>query len=46
MILTLYPHNDAVFQDDNALIYTAETVLSWFEDHEVNFSIFPGQHNY
>jgi hypothetical protein len=30
-IQTLFPNNDAVFQDD---INTAGTVQSWFEEHE------------
>jgi hypothetical protein len=34
MIQTLFPNNDAVFQDDNAPIHTAGTVESWLEDHE------------
>jgi hypothetical protein len=34
MIQTLFPNNDAVFQDDSALIHTAATVQSWFEEHE------------
>jgi hypothetical protein len=34
MIQTLLPNNEAVFQDDNALIQTAGTVQSWFEEHE------------
>jgi hypothetical protein len=34
MIQTLFPKNDAVFQDDNAPIHTAGTVQSWFEEHE------------
>jgi hypothetical protein len=29
MIQTLFPNNNAVYQDDNA-----GTVLSWFEEHE------------
>jgi hypothetical protein len=35
MIQTLFPNDDAVFQDDdNGLIHTAGTVQSWFEGHE------------
>jgi hypothetical protein len=34
MIQTLFPNNDAVFQDDNAPIHTAGTVQSWFEEHQ------------
>jgi hypothetical protein len=34
MIQTLFPNNDAVFQADNALIHTATTVQSWFEEYE------------
>jgi hypothetical protein len=33
-IQTLFPNNDAVFQDDNAPIHMAATVQSWFEEHE------------
>jgi hypothetical protein len=33
IIQTLFPNNDAVFQDDNAPIHTAGTVQSWFEGH-------------
>jgi hypothetical protein len=32
-IQTLFPNNDAVFQD-NAPVHTAGTVQSWFEEHE------------
>jgi hypothetical protein len=46
MIPALFPNNDPVFQDDNAPIHTAGTVLSWVEEHEANFNIFPGQHNH
>jgi hypothetical protein len=34
MIQTLFPNNCAVSQDDNTPIHTAETVQSWFEEHE------------
>jgi hypothetical protein len=34
MIQILFPNNDAVFQDDNALIHITGTVQSWFEEHE------------
>jgi hypothetical protein len=34
MIQTLFPNIEAVFQDDSALIHTAGTVQSWFEEHE------------
>jgi hypothetical protein len=29
-IKTLFPNNDAVFQDNNAPIHTAGTIQSWF----------------
>jgi hypothetical protein len=34
IIQTLFQNNDAVSQDDSAPIHTAETVQSWFEEHE------------
>jgi hypothetical protein len=34
MIQTLFPNNDAVFQDDSVPIDTAGSVQSWFEKHE------------
>jgi hypothetical protein len=34
MIQTLFPNDDAVFQDGNGPIHTARTVQSWFEEHE------------
>jgi hypothetical protein len=41
MIQTLFPNNDAVFQDDDAPIHTARTVQSWFEEHEVELQHLP-----
>jgi hypothetical protein len=37
MIQMIFLNNDAVFQDNNAPIHTAGTVLSWFEEHEGEF---------
>jgi hypothetical protein len=34
VIQTLFPNNDAVFQDDIAPIHKAESVHSWFVEHE------------
>jgi hypothetical protein len=34
IIQTLFLNNNAVFQDVNATIHTAETVQLWFEEHE------------
>jgi hypothetical protein len=34
MIQTIFPNNDAVFQDDSALIHTVGAVQSFFQDHE------------
>jgi hypothetical protein len=34
MIQTLFLKNDAVCRDNSAPIYTAGTVLFWFEEHE------------
>jgi hypothetical protein len=34
MIQTLFPNNDAVFQDVSAPIHTSETVQSWFEEFD------------
>jgi hypothetical protein len=48
MIQTLFPNNDAVFQDGNAPIHTAGTVQSWFKEHagELQHLYCPGQHNH
>jgi hypothetical protein len=40
-IQTLFPNNDAVFQEDNASIHTAGTVHSRFEEREGQFQHFP-----
>jgi hypothetical protein len=41
IIQTLFPNNDADFEDDNAPIHTAGTVESCFEDHEVELQHLP-----
>jgi hypothetical protein len=46
IIHTLFPNNDAVFQDGIASIYKAWTVQLRFEKHEGELTIFLGQHNY
>jgi hypothetical protein len=40
-IQTLFPNNDAVFQDDGASIHTAGTVQSLFVEHKGEFRNFP-----
>jgi hypothetical protein len=40
MIQTLIPNNDAVFED-SAPIHAAETVQSWFEEHESELQHIP-----
>jgi hypothetical protein len=44
IIQKLFLKNDPVFQDDNGPIHIAGNVLSWFEVHEGEFIMFPGQH--
>jgi hypothetical protein len=34
MLQMLLPNNVAVFQDNSAIIHTARTVQSWFDEHE------------
>jgi hypothetical protein len=46
MIQTLFPNNDAVFQDVNAPIYTAGTTSHGLKSGKVNFNISPGQSNH
>jgi hypothetical protein len=45
MIQTLFPNNDAVFQD-MAPIHTAGAVQSWFKEHDGGLQYFPDQHNH
>jgi hypothetical protein len=40
-IQTLFPNNDAVFQDDSAPIHTAGTVHTWFEKYESELQHLP-----
>jgi hypothetical protein len=42
MIQTLFPNNDAVFQDDTQL----KLFSHGLKGMKVNFDIFPGQHNH
>jgi hypothetical protein len=46
MIQTLFPNNNAVFQDNNVSIHTAGTVQPWFKEHESELQLFPGQHSH
>jgi hypothetical protein len=46
MIRTLFPSNDAVFQEDNAPIQRLELFRHGLKSMKVNFNIFPGQHNH
>jgi hypothetical protein len=47
MIQTLFPNNNAVFQDDNDPIHTKLELFSHaLKSMKVNFNIFPGQHNH
>jgi hypothetical protein len=41
MIQTLFPNSDAVFYHDSALINTAGTGQSWFEQHESELQHLP-----
>jgi hypothetical protein len=41
MIQTLFPNNDAVFQDDSVPIHTAGIVQSCFEEQECEFQHVP-----
>jgi hypothetical protein len=41
MMQTLFPDNNAVFQDDNAPIHTSGTVQSWFQEHKGELQHFP-----
>jgi hypothetical protein len=47
MIQTLFPNNDAVFQEDNAPPFTQlERFSHGSKSIQVKFNIFPGQHNH
>jgi hypothetical protein len=46
MIQTLFPNNDAVFQDYNAPVTQWELFSHSLKSMKVNFGIFPGQHNH
>jgi hypothetical protein len=46
MIQTLFPNNDAVFQEDNASFTQLELFRHGLKSMKVNFNIFPGQHNH
>jgi hypothetical protein len=41
MIQTLFPNNDALYEDDNSTIHTAGTLQSWFEKHESELQPLP-----
>jgi hypothetical protein len=45
-IQTLLPNNDAVFQDGNAPIHKPELFSHGLKSMNLNFNIFPGQHNH
>jgi len=34
MVQTLYPNNEAAFQDDSSPMHTARSVQPWFEQYE------------
>jgi hypothetical protein len=46
MIRTLFSNNDAVFQDDNARIHTAEQFSHGLRSTKMNFKLFPVLHNH
>jgi hypothetical protein len=46
MIRTLFPSNDAVFQEDSAPLTQLELFSHGLKSMKVNFSVFPGQHNH
>jgi hypothetical protein len=45
-IQTLFPNNDALFQDDNASFTQMKLFNHGLKNIKVNFNIFPGQHNH
>jgi hypothetical protein len=46
MIQTLFPNNDAVFQDDRAPITQLELFSHGLKSMKLKFDILPGQHNH
>jgi hypothetical protein len=46
MIQTLFPNNNAVFQDDNDSFTQLELFRHGLKSMKVNINIFPGQHNH
>jgi hypothetical protein len=46
MMQTLFPNNDAVFQDDSAPFTQLELFSHGLKSMKVNLNIFPGQHNH
>jgi hypothetical protein len=46
MIQTLFPNNDAVFQDDNTPIHKPKLFSDGLKNMKVNFNILTGQHNH
>jgi hypothetical protein len=46
MILTLFPNNNSVFQDNSAPCTQLELCSHGLKSIDVNFSILPGQHNH
>jgi hypothetical protein len=41
MMQTLFPNNDAVFQEENVPIHTVGIVQSWFKEHDFELQHLP-----